>query len=171
MSCMDLLFQQNYEYSFKCFSNNCKNKNIKMNFKNLNKLIYVSSQWEVINVCENTINGYCIQCKKLREKKTEEQLKLTISEVKYLTTEIERLKNINSKSENENKNHEDFINKLLKNLKSKLMDKNYLKSIYLETTKPCNISWDTIDYILRHTENLTQEELDKMSNIQKMQLV
>ena len=42
---------------------------------------------------------------------------------------------------------------------------------YLDNTKPSNTSWDTIDYILKHTENLTHNELDKMSDTQKMQLV
>ena len=69
----------------------------------------------------------------------------------------------------------DIFNKkklnFLKKLDIKLSNNQYLKNIFNETTTPSNIDWEIIDYILRRTENFSQEELDKMSETQKMQLV
>ena len=177
MSCIDLLFKSYYNYEFKCFGNYCHNKIKFISFTDINRLIYITSQWEVISVYDNKISGYCTECIKLRDKKTEEQLKLTINEIKYLNNEVERLTNEVERLTKTNlelkkgKNNNKCIERLIKNIESKFTDKNYLKSIYLDNTKPSNISWDTIDYILKHTENLTQNELDKMSDTQKMQLV
>ena len=83
MSCIDLLFKSYYNYEFKCFGNYCHNKIKFLSFTDINRLIYITSQWEVISVYDNKISGYCTECIKLRDKKTEEQLKLTINEIKY----------------------------------------------------------------------------------------
>ena len=95
-------------------------------------------------------------------------------------TEIDKLKLENTKMEKEltelknntyDPNYDIFIKKFFSKLDNKLNDKGFLKAIYNDTTKPNDISWDNIDYILRHAHGFSQDKIDKMSDTEKMKWV
>ena len=147
-----------------------------------------------INCCDK--NYYCNNCFNILNNEYENNVKLNIK-LQYNNQKlIDNIKFLKYKNNLYIRNHQNNINQLnekykndiykiklkndifnkkklnfLKKLDIKLSNNQYLKNIFNETTTPSNIDWEIIDYILRRTENFSQEELDKMSETQKMQLV
>ena len=123
-------------------------------------MIIYCNKWDIVDVYDNNISGYCHKCK----------IKSRNSLINKLRILNKKLKLDNDKLKKDN-DLTKLSKKLFKKIEIKLSDKDFLKSIFNDTTKPPNINWDTIHYILRHAHNFSQDEINKMTDIQKMAYV